>query len=293
LTKLLVATGGAGDTVEVIDLKHPDKICQPLPNFPYGNTGAVGFLHQGSPIICGGAKSGPVRSECYKLDNTQSSWVKYNDMISPRKFFGSVTDTLGTTFVMGGDNIIGDTLDTLERLQANEHQWTTYEPSMLQPLTRFTTVIIPPSTIMAIGGWNFDAFFGLNTTYVHTIGNEHWTKGPDMSIERDMPACAVFTDPDDKRTYVVVAGSYISSKSTELYDVVGDFWRAGPELPDARGSSVLVPFEDSLILVGGIEDNVKMYKLSSIKGPWELMQQELSIPRYPGPVAFLVPDKFC
>jgi hypothetical protein len=90
LTKLIVG-GGNGlstKTVDVIDLSDPSKKCEPLPDFPFGNDGAVGFLHHGLihhglPLVCGGqifeSDTYKDTNSCWMLTNA-NSWVHYNDM---------------------------------------------------------------------------------------------------------------------------------------------------------------------------------------------------------------------
>jgi hypothetical protein len=69
-------------------------------------------------------------------------------------------------------------------------------------------------------------------------------------------------------------------------------WKAGPNMPMGIEGSVMVEFQNGVILVGGggQGDGRHLYKLSSPIGNWTEMKQTLKEPRNRF-VSFLVPDE--
>jgi hypothetical protein len=181
-------------------------------------------------------------------------------------------------------------LKSIDVMFSTDQSWSSYTPTMDTELYQFCSVMINSTAVMTIGGYQTRDL--LRNTYFHTFGTNFWTQGPDTLRNRNLAGCGLLIDINDQKSYVVTAGSYDLDSSTEIFGIEDEIWIFGPDLPAPRGGAIMVPFNKSLIMVGG-EDFVKpVVKISSIDGPWETMEQTLETPRRVGHVAFLIPDKF-
>jgi hypothetical protein len=151
----MIVGGGNGVSVEVIDLSNPLTKCLPLPDFPIELDGAVGFLHKGVPLVCGGYTLSRSIVEdtknCWLMANN-NTWQVYNEMSAGHRYPSIVTvsDT-DTTLIMGGAD--GDNAGTqnIEVLKDDSNEWSTFTPKLPFPLWQQCTIMVNVTTMLVMG----------------------------------------------------------------------------------------------------------------------------------------------
>lgn len=311
LTKVLIVTGSTGGsdnlkTSEVIDLQNPGNQCDDLGNHTKEVFAASGGMLNGTyPLVCGGVYG---FKECsilgYDLDPV---YLKED-----RSFASSVMvrfdngyEIQDVLWITGGENpqptgtsefvfMFNGTLNTIEgpRLPVN--------------VLGHCMIALNENTFMLIGGGNAYEY-DTNTTFIirpkdvknNTTLNEDWIEGPKLEIPRRVHACGIVNVPGTK--YAVVSGgaSTLSRQSVEFLDIndMQRGWFPGPYLPKPLLAHSMVSTENSLVVIGGVdnfdEDSVSkdLFELSCLESgcQWREMEPKMKVGRS-HMVAMMVPD---
>ena len=115
----MVATGSPRtDKSQVIDVSSSSTACANLPSYPFAMSSAAGGVVNGSPIICGGWKSGVgLTDSCHRFDRSANSWKLHSNMKSKREGHAS-TVVNNALFITGGHDG-SSRLATTEYIYAN------------------------------------------------------------------------------------------------------------------------------------------------------------------------------
>jgi hypothetical protein len=199
----------------------------------------------------------------------------------------------GKLFVTGGQN--GSfILNSAEML--TEEGWESNIPSL--PVVRIyhhCMVSVNSTTVMAIGGFQNNKYSG--KTFYFTLGEESWTKGPELKIKREFHSCGkIRRNNESQDLSIIVAGGNGSSRlsSVEILDDGSKEWQTGPELPIAIARSQMVEDQNGgVVLIGGASvDNLDtLFQLphGGQGAVWTKMKQKMKTERWEH-TAFLVPD---
>ncbi len=297
-SKILVAGGSSGQSVEVVNLDNTDQTCDNLATLPMIMDSAVGgLLFQRDPVLCGGRSN----LECLKLDIDE--WTSFAFLKEERYLSSSIViPSNNSLLIIGGQSLLSST----------EAVTLTSEQSQVGPGLDFgveshCTVQINSTTIAIIGGSNSDTALRSNSleslskavTFLNTLDGST-QPGPELNKGRRSHACGL----RDSGRQIVVAGGYLE-KSVELLDISGqNSWTLGPELGQATHGSAMVADANGqdVILVGGtvlsnvgeFEASKSLYVLKKKFGDneeleWVRLEQELKEARS-NHVAFGVPD---
>ncbi len=270
--------------------------------------GATGKLYQGTPIICGGTdENGLERSECYSLEH--GNWKRQPDLSSPRERLkssilsipGQVKDSLIITGGLQGGTQFFDLVEVFDGKLWN----TQLVSSLPTPVFSHCMVALNSSMLLSIAGYDFyeeSRRFTDDTNFFDANQNS-WFSGPKLKHGRAGHVCGLMyvanSTKGQKERIVVVAGGDdgdddLTSVELLSLDNLSQGWVEGPSLPLGVSISAMVEFDDSLVMIGGYgvpHGGIKqLYQLSSVDGPWEVMEQELKETRY-SHVAILVPDE--
>jgi N-acetylneuraminic acid mutarotase len=299
-SKLLICGGSNSDgpdynTCEVINLASSSSTCKNPPNLPAKVAGAIGGLvFKGNPIICGGNQNDVKSSRCYSLENNE--WVSSASMNSVGAEAAAAQLQDGKLLVTGGFDGSGSHLNSAEML--TEEGWESNIPSLPFTIRAHCMVTVNSTTVMAIGGEQNGQYSG--KTFYFTVGEESWTKGPELKIKRSSHSCGkIRRDKESQEMSIIVAGgsddsSYLSS--VEILDEGSNEWQTGPELPFAIGFSQMVEDQNGgVVLIGGYSSSVgildTLYQLphGGQDAVWTKMEQKMTTRRREH-TAFMVPD---
>ena len=298
MSKLLV-TSRSNISVINLDETQSDLVCDDLPPFPITTVGATGKLFQGqTPIICGGYQEDYL-CDCHAL--TDGAWTSIESLNTCRFYSSSVLlsfpigKTLDEHLLVIGGASNQDYTAKVEAFDGKTWQDSTI-PDRPSSETQFCNVRINETTLLSLGG---PIDFMKRSFFYNSLENS-WTLGPNLIKERNGLACGIINwlNPDTgTKEQVVVAASGEDLHDSELlflkdYNESGTGWVEGPSLPAEAFLASMIEYNDSIILVGGLDgvDGYHLYKLSSPFGSWEEMDLTLKEPHGKG-VAFLVPDE--
>jgi N-acetylneuraminic acid mutarotase len=179
-----------------------------------------------------------------------------------------------------------------------EEGWESNIPSLPVTVAAHCMVTVNSTTVMAIGGYQNGQYSG--KTFYFTVGEESWTKGPELKIKRSSHSCGkIRRDKESQEMSIIVAGgsddsSYLSS--VEILDEGSNEWQTGPELPFAIGFSQMVEDQNGgVVLIGGYSSSVgildTLYQLphGGQDAVWTKMEQKMTTRRREH-TAFMVPD---
>ncbi len=298
-SKLLICGGARPytDTCEVINLASSTSTCNNPPNLPATIFDAIGGLgFKGKPILCGGFRNNVGSNKCYSLENNQ--WVSSASMNSIRSSAAAAQlKDKGQLLVTGGYDGSGTHLNSAELL--TEEGWESNIPFLPNTITRHCMVTVNSTTVMAIGGRQNNQCSG--KTFYFTFGEESWTEGPELKIERGYHSCGkIRRNKESQEMSIIVAGGYDGSpylSSVEILDEGSNEWQTGPELPfGIRLSEMVEDQNEGVALIGGdssssVGDLDTLYQLShgGQDAAWTKMEQKMKTGRA-WHTAFLVPN---
>ena len=116
-------------------------------------------------------------------------------------------------------------------------------------------VTLANGDLFFIGGTtNGQSFYKESFRYIKH--DNRWEQKSDMITGRALAgrSCARVINPKTGKEEVVVAGGYGDGgalSSTEIYTVENDTWRQGQPLPKAIHSHAFLPYEDTVLSLGG------------------------------------------
>jgi hypothetical protein len=190
LTKLLVANGVNDSdysiTVEVINLdpSNPGLVCDNLPEFPVGLTGATGQLfNKKTPIICGGYNPAYF-CDCYALQN--QSWTKISSLNQCRENSASALVSLEEekeVLMITGGGDLSTVLKSVESFDGTEWEHGQL-PELPNGVWIHCFVKINATTFLLIGGTETPSSTGATakTHFFHTDKNQ-WSPGANVIIK--------------------------------------------------------------------------------------------------------------
>jgi hypothetical protein len=174
-----------------------------------------------------------------------------------------------------------------------EKGWESNIPSLPVTINGHCMVTVNSTTVMAIGGWQNDQISG--KTFYFTFGEESWTEGPELKINRVDHSCGkIRRNKDSQEMSIIVAGGYGSSRlsSVEILDDGSNEWQTGPELPSGIDESQMVEDQNGgVVLIGGLGNLDTLYQLphGGQDAVWTKMEQKMKTGRN-SHTAILVPD---
>ena len=289
--------------VEIIDLESPTTTCDKPANYPKAVQSPIGgFDSKGNPLICGGLDESTAYKECFAYK--QNQWVASRMLTVGRAFSGTSPSPYPNRghalFVTGGANAPSSSSGENSIEALTELGWESVSVSLPVYVFAHCTILVNATTILLIGG-NVD-YESSSKTYFFNSESETWTEGPSLNTARFAHACAkIMRDENGSRDEfsIIIVGGLDEDEykeSVEVLDAGSDSWRFGPSLFPIAGSQMVEMSDGSVVLVGGITDDVSgidgLYQLDNA-GPdsdWRKLPQKLQTGRY-GHTAFLVPDE--
>jgi len=295
-------------SVEVVNLDEskPDLVCDNLPDLPFKLVGLAGQLYRGSkPLLCGGLGEQFVSCDCYTYE--YGGWKKIESLLNCTYLSSSATFTLPNKeeilFLTGGSS---DRQEIPTVQSYNGSYWSKEMFSDLsEPNWKHCLVKINNSLLLLIGGHTPENPATGNTFFFH-IDENKWTPGPALNFPREGLGCGIieWLNPSTnhlEQVVVAAGGMELPRNMSSLVELLflnefstGNFgWAMGPSLPTPVSYATAVEFQNSIILIGGMDEinnGNNTYRLSSPNGSWVQMKQTLKELRC-GHTAFLVPDE--
>lgn len=241
-------TYDAYQRVQIIDLEMLSTYCENLRDLPQGlYSGSGETLPDGSPLVCGGVKSGADSEECYTYENKE--WKNFPSLTKAKhgievakspfvqRDFKLITvggyhqGGIKTVEVLTGD---GWRPDILPELPVN-----TVGHCVLRYDSRTLFVIGPSKTF----------FMSDDLT---------WIEGPPLNSPRHFSSCGRILRSDGSNEFSIISVGGVDSNIVEVLDAGSSEWRFGPKLPYVIGRAEMV--EDTVggvILIGGESLNGK------------------------------------
>ena len=256
--------------------------------------GASGILFDSKPMFCGGHDEPNIYCDCFTYE--QSQWVSVAPMPTCRSFSASAgllnQEDRKSRFVIAGGYNSGE----LSNVETYDGTFWHSLPDLPAPKYAPCLVAINETVLLSIGGEPLTT-----ETFFYNAELNQWLPGPELLKARSLASCAMveWKNPADGQleAIVVVAGGfngkdYLSSTELLYINDISKGWQPGPELPLTVHGSVMVEYNDSLVLIGGFGevDGRHFYQLTSQDGPWIEMEQTLPIGKYYH-LAFLIPDE--
>ena len=251
-------------------------------------------MFDSKPIFCGGYDGSEVKCDCFTYE--QSQWVSVAPMPTCRSFSASAgllnQEDRKSRFVIAGGYNSGE----LSNVETYDGTFWHSLPDLPAPKYAPCLVAINETVLLSIGGEPLTT-----ETFFYNAELNQWLPGPELLKARSLASCALveWKNPADGQleAIVVVAGGfngkdYLSSTELLYINDISKGWQPGPELPLTVHGSVMVEYNDSLVLIGGFGevDGRHFYQLTSQDGPWIEMEQTLPIGKYYH-LAFLIPDE--
>lgn len=106
-SSILLLVGGLSETVEVIDLQDPDRVCAPLADLPAEYFRGQGAFYQSQPLVCGGDND-----NCIGYDESSRNWSTIIDLSLGRKSAGGVLVDEDRFWITGGYDSVFNSLST-------------------------------------------------------------------------------------------------------------------------------------------------------------------------------------
>jgi hypothetical protein len=158
-------------------------------------------------------------------------WVSSASMNSVRGHAAAAQLHDGKLLVTGGYNGSFSYLNSAELL--TEEGWESNIPSLQITIAGHCMVTVNSTTVMVIGGVQNGQYSG--ETFFFTFGEESWTEGPELKINRDIHSCGrIRRNKESQEMNIIVAGGYDYPSflsSVEILDESANEWETGPELP--------------------------------------------------------------
>ena len=126
--------------------------------------------------------------------------------------------------------------------------------------------------------------------------NQEWQKMPDMSVGRDLHACALLQNPAGVIALGGMDYQRTEHKTSEIFDLRTESWSQGPDMPNGTElfGMQAVEYQDTFLMLGGCPDtgsrNVYQFDRDSLE--WITREETLTFPRCDH-VAFKIPNGAC
>ena len=277
---------------EVIDLKNPHNECK-MKSFSstkvFGATG--GLLNGDLPIVCGGIQG---KSNC----RSSTDDATMTSLTEERSFSASVIlENDSELWITGGynDDMASDTIEIVFYIL--DSLFSIAGPKLPIPLFGHCIVKITKDSFMVIGGSTYSTgSLNNDKTWIFNLAYGNWTRGPNLNVPRRSHACGVLHGA------IIVTGGFepyppYALKSTEILNLDHpNHWIFGINLPQPLYSHSLIVSQESLIIAGGVADEIRNENLYELKCNdeecfWVKMVQKLKEGRC-NMVALMVPDQF-
>ena len=209
--------GASNEMTEVVEYLEIETTSTPsFGELPSVRGGAVGFMFDDTPIICGG----------YGLDDCisyqDSQWSKTHLMVWKRKYAAGIQINSTTFWILGGFNYGNPSLDSTEFIIQGQ---TNGVPGPKLPYGKngVCAVKLSEHEIFVIGGhpnkrdvWIYDPQNGFTRT-----------QGPSLNKGRYQHSCS--TMRDGEKTVIIAAGGWNNGDldSVEIYDPTDNTWHSG------------------------------------------------------------------
>ena len=279
---------GKGKAVEIISLNNPNKVCAKPSNITEDDI-KMGTYIDGRAIMC--------NYQCYAYDKDERSWselAKFHEPSDAIRNFNGININSNDWWILYGHDqktkIYDATLNTFYDSFQLPKKSQFYDRRILTPVNYSTIFIVR------------EHGYGRRTYFYNHLQNE-FSNGPELKFERAGQVSGMFVDEYGDKFLIVaggkvyVDGEFLHSKSTEILDLQNPVeWKTGPELPFTVYHASSIQYEDSFLVVGGIDESRKA--LSSIikydvgNEEFVKMPQEMKTPRSDA-AAFLIPDDYC
>jgi len=225
-----------------------------VPDYPLTDVGGyVAFVKDGYLQICGGFSysNEEYQSACYLLRD--SAWETTTQLMMPRYLAAATTLHTGSVLISGGYATGNETSGT--KLSSSEI-WTgtTWAPALELPSARAGHCLI----LLSTGEFFLHGGRDANDTYLSTDLTS-WQPMTSSEVARTDLNCIEFSLGTEQEVWVGGRG-----RTTEIYSVATDTWRAGPDLPSRRSHpGKFVSYNDQLYYA---DDDSNIYHL---KDGWE------------------------
>lgn len=268
-TDLLIVGGyqssGQGE-VSVITFNSSNSNQEAIPDYPLDVIRATGQLIKGQPTICGGMlSSGQVTNKCHFYDREINSWNGTFAMKSPRSGSGSVLNSFGDFWVLGG---LGSSkiVDTTEHLEVNATNWK-LAGEMKRSIAQHCVVTLNDTNVMVIGGTQLEHDVQDDLKFKHVYLSDwlghSWQELEPLSVPRFGHSCGLFTLANGTQVVVVAGGqtgNHMSSqiRHVEIFNTETGHWTVtdqtvGGNYDSGFYGASMVQTEDGLLLMGGTD----------------------------------------
>ncbi len=253
------------------------KLLKKFNHLPFPNSGSVGALVKGLPIICGGVYFPKL---CIGFDPWNNSWFKHATTQVTR--FLSAGDTIKgkKIIVVGGYTEDGPT-NTTEIVYADGR--VSFGEELPLGLMSHCAVAINETTVFIAGGIDADHEL-LNRAFIYDVVNGNLEEVAPMPHKRAAHVCGLIRkkDGNEYKEAVVVAGGFGETAGAfpyvDVYVLHNGAWVPGPELDAPAIGASAVQVNDSFIVVGGENSNM-IHELHVDRWQWVERKETLKAPR--------------
>lgn len=271
-------SGLGTNEVEVIDLTGQGLSCDSLSPFPYDIEEASSVTLDGIVYICGGYGTNftdtyQIYGACYKFEG--NDWIWVSDLLEPRRRAAAVAMD-GFIWIAGGFNEALQTSKTSEIIFPNGTViWGTQMPI---PLEWHCMNPVTDTKVILSGGFN-SQFGSTRRTLLFDFTDSSWTELDQMTDQRYGHSCEIIQSAE-RGSEILVAGGGSVTSSTESFNLNSKKWTIGPHLPKGIAFSTSVPFNDTMVLIGGEvygeEGYNSLYEYDPSNESWILRPETIS-----------------
>ena len=271
---------------------YDSKLNLTLPDYPFPNSGAVGGLINGRPLVCGGSFLG---QPCLTYSRSSRKWEKIGDLTYARIFAASAVINHNTLVVSGGFTKNGFTSTTELVVNGTKIK---FGRDLKHPLVGHCMAALNDTHIFVAGGLKFDSLDrSMNGSveismdaYIFNVVTGGCTDLPPMSKGRLVHTCSVIKGRSKNMEVIVTGGIGAKQEtmySTEIYVVAANGWRTGPDLPKPLYGAAGVNFNRTMLVVGGASSALvstssgshDIYEFNIYDDVWDVRKEKLKYDR--------------
>ncbi|XP_013398965.1 kelch-like protein 28 [Lingula anatina] len=193
----------------------------------------------------------------FMFDYATKTWVSKVAMEMKRYQFAlTVLDRF--VYAIGGQDY-SSLLSSVERYDQHANKWEVVTP--LPVPTRCMAATSYKGKLYVFGGEEANGIS--KAAFRYDPVTEQWIQLPSMHVSRALAGCVVYKE----KIYIIGGNSLVSEKwkreflpehcvcSVEVFDPVTETWSEGPELPNSLCGAGVVKYDNTILVVGGEDEN--------------------------------------
>jgi N-acetylneuraminic acid mutarotase len=270
----------------VANSTSPDPCATRLPDFPLRDGSSAVFIKD-NLIVCGGSGNDTVGADeaCYRYNKDTNSWDFFINLLVAVEDAAVVALDENTIWVAGGSYNVDPMDDTtlVQVASSNLIDITDINnPKISQgielpaPNSGFNLIKIKDDQFMLLGGDHdtIETYMIYDQALINKtpkqIATNDWHRMADLPESRQDFVAGMVTLANGTSVVVVAGGE--AFLSTLMYNIEGNYWVEGPELPGTidRQDAAVVQADDTFYIIGGVtaiepyEDLVPVFVIDEI-----------------------------